>query len=372
MNTEIRKALDSIFTDRLKLVNHHWQDEQSQIEKKELIYKLTQDHIKSFNHLIQQRIQNELDAYGPLHDFIADPHVTEILVNNFDQIFIEKNGQLSQSTDFFYSHKTYENCIERVCQNCGSYINKEKPFIEFQLDQMRFTIIYKDLSRGSHILSIRKQPTISYSIDDLIKKNWCNQIEKAIVLKILESKKNFILVGGTSSGKTTVLQSLINELPLSSRQIIIEDTQELRLANSLSVSLLCRTDYLNAKNTVTMTDLLKRALRLRPDRLVVGEIRGGEATDLLMALSTGHEGSFGSLHAKNHHEALLRLEMLIQMGAPQWKQESIRRLIGLTINYIIVVTKKDGHRKLDGIYKITSVESTGISSHRIDSASEIN
>jgi pilus assembly protein CpaF len=209
------------------------------------------------------------------------------------------------------------------------------------------------------------------TLEHFHQKNWCTDSELKLLKHIVDQKENFIVVGGTSSGKTTVLQAMMNEVSPTCRSVIIEDTQELRPTNNLSVSLLTKTDFTHMKNSISMTDLLKRALRLRPDRLVVGEIRGGEATDLLMALSTGHEGSFGSLHAKNHSEALLRLEMLIQMGAPQWQHESIRRLIGLTIKYIIVVKKEKSRRLLDGIYKLCSVESNGITTMKVDSIEDL-
>lgn len=162
------------------------------------------------------------------------------------------------------------------------------------------------------------------------------------------------------------MQALINELPTDERMILIEDTPELNPPNTVSTSLLTQPSSSSSVPAVSMSDLLKRALRLRPDRIGIGEIRGGEACDLLMALSTGHSGSFGSLHAKSPHEALLRLEMLVQMGAPHWSIDSIRTLIGLTIQYIIVVEKKGSERKLAGIYKLETVEKTGFTISRKD------
>ncbi len=371
MKAHISSRIESILAARKDILSQSWDQEYTPIEKIALFKKNDQEHIHDLEEIDQRRILNELEKLGPIQNYIDDPEVTEILVNQPDQVIFEKLGVLHLAQDFFFNRDTYHECIERLCQMCGSYINKEKPFIETQIGHLRITIIYGDLSRGYHLLSIRKQSKTTMTLEQLRQKDWCTNEEYVLLKHIIEQKENFIVVGGTSSGKTTVLQALLAEIDSTCRHVIIEDTQELRPANFLSVSLLTKMDFTHSKNSVTMTDLLKRALRLRPDRLIVGEIRGGEATDLLMALSTGHEGSFGSLHAKNHSEALLRLEMLIQMGAPQWRQDSIRKLIGLTIKYIVVVKKEKSRRLLDGIYKLTSVESNGITTMKIESIQDL-
>lgn len=372
MNLTVQSTLKNIFNQNHEILSNNWSHDFDPKEKIDILKKILETTLQQINTVDKERILNELEKWGPLESLLNAEDISEILVNRYDQIFYEKAGLLYKSEDHFYSEQTYNDAIERICQYCHSFINKEKTFIEVQIGHLRISVIYKDLARGQHLLSIRKQPQNRFDLHQLYQKNWCTEIEKSILQKILSCKRNFIVIGGTSSVKTTVLQALMKELPANERLVIIEDTQELMTPNELSTSLLSRGDFLNPKNNITMTDLLKRSLRLRPDRLVIGEIRGGEATDLLMALSTGHEGSFGSLHAKNHNEALLRLEMLVQMGAPQWSQNSIRRLIGLTLNYIIVVHKENGVRSLQGIYKITSVESTGISSYKIENLSEID
>lgn len=371
MKPHISARIESILTANKEILAHSWDQEYSAAEKSILFKKNYQKHIHDLEEVDQHRILNELEKLGPIQSYIDDPDVTEILVNQPNQVIFEKDGVLNIAEDFFFNKETYHECIERLCQMCGSYINKEKSFIETQIGHLRITIVYGDLSRGHHLLSIRKQSQRMLTLEQFHQKNWCTDSELKLLKHIVDQKENFIVVGGTSSGKTTVLQAMMNEVSPTCRSVIIEDTQELRPTNNLSVSLLTKTDFTHMKNSVSMTDLLKRALRLRPDRLVVGEIRGGEATDLLMALSTGHEGSFGSLHAKNHSEALLRLEMLIQMGAPQWQHESIRRLIGLTIKYIIVVKKEKSRRLLDGIYRLCSVESNGITTMKVDSIEDL-
>ncbi len=372
MKPHISSCIESILAANKKVLAESWDQEYTAYEKSVLFKKNYQEHIHDLAEPDQRRILNELEQLGPIQAYLDDPEITEILVNQSDQVIFEKNGALHLAEDFFFNRETYHECIERICQMCGSYINKEKSFIETQVGHFRFTIVYGDLSRGHHLLSIRKKLRHMLTLEQFHQKNWCTKNELSLLKHIIERKENFIVVGGTSSGKTTVLQAMIGEIPSTCRSVIIEDTQELKPANNLSVSLLTRTDFNQAKNSISMTDLLKRALRLRPDRLIVGEIRGGEATDLLMALSTGHEGSFGSLHAKSHAEALLRLEMLIQMGAPQWQQDSIRKLIGLTIKYIIVVKKEKSRRFLAGIFKLSSVESNGITTMKVNSIDDLS
>jgi pilus assembly protein CpaF len=315
---------------------------------------------------VQLRVQSELNGLGPLDQLLQDSEITEILVNRFDQIYFEKKGHLARSPDHFFSEASYLAAIDRLSQTCQTYMNREKPFVETQLGRFRITLIFSELSRGHSLLSIRLQPEKFWTLTELQKSNWCTPSQAQQVQQIFQQRKNFLVVGGTGSGKTSFLQALLGEMKPDERAVMIEDTQELHPTNGASISLLTRQDPSQNVKEVTMDDLVKRALRLRPDRLVIGEIRGAEAKSLLMALATGHDGSFGSMHARNAHEALLRLEMLIQMGAPQWNLYSIRKLIAMTIQNIFVVEKINGARLLSGIYQISSVEESGITTQQID------
>lgn len=365
MNASTQLILDDIFTAHKKSLEANWQLE-SDVQLKHLEFKkIIQQKTAQLESCEQLRILQELEAWGPLEALKNDGEVTEILVNSPHEIIYEKKGELFFYDDHFYNEQTYNQCIERISQCCQGYMNKEIPFLEAQVDQMRITLIYKDIARGQHLISIRKQPQDAWTLEKLFANGWCTGEQMQYLESMLLKRKNFLVIGGTSSGKTSVLQALLNHLPANQRVVSIEDTQELRVPNRLSTSLLTKTDPLNHQNDVTMNDLLKRALRLRPDRLAVGEIRGAEATNLLMALATGHEGSCGTLHSRTAHEALLRLEMLVQMGAPQWSLESIRRLIGLTVQNILVVHRKNGVRQLEGIYEISSVEQTGITLYKV-------
>lgn len=334
--------------------------------KESFINSSLQKNIENLKQEDQTRIMNELNGFGPLQSLLEDDSITEILINQHDQIYFEHNGNLLKHTDCFFDRESYLLFIERLCQLCRTYINYDKPFIEHQLGLLRITAIFPELSRGEYIVSIRKQPKSFWTLDKLFSTSWATADELETLKNIITQRKNFIVVGGTGSGKTSFLQSAIHQIATTDqRLLIIEDTQELHPIAERSTSLLTRHDSTGKTPNITMNDLIKKALRLRPDRICVGEIRGDEATALLMALATGHDGSFGSIHARTAHEALLRLEMLIQMGAPQWSLHSIRRLIGLTIQNIIVVEKKDGKRKLQGIYEISSVEEHGVTLQQV-------
>ncbi len=334
--------------------------------KKDMIQKFTQQTYENLNPDEKNRLDNELNGFGPIANLLYDSEITEILINSYEHIYYEKNGQLIQSTDHFFDQSSYHSFVERLCSLSETFINSEKPFVEKQFNQWRLTLVFGALARGEYLVSIRKQPATAWTFNQLLQNQWCTEHQLKYLNHIIKNKENFILVGGTGSGKTSVLQAIIHAIGPNERTVIIEDTQELQPVYHLNTSLLTRIDPLKKLMDVHLNDLVKKALRLRPDRICVGEIRGEESTALLMALATGHDGSFGSLHARTPQEALLRLEMLIQMGAPQWTLASIRKLIHLTLQNIIVVEKRNGQRLLQGIYRLSSLEERGITLHQLD------
>jgi pilus assembly protein CpaF len=194
----------------------------------------------------------------------------------------------------------------------------------------------------------------------LVEVGWCAPEQSALLQDLLARRQTVLVVGPTGSGKTSVLGACLKELPAQERVVILEDTDELPLPNSASTKLLTRAQASPTLPDVSLTDLVKQSLRMRPFRLAIGEVRGAEAKDLLLALATGHEGSWGTLHASDPRQALLRLEMLIQMGAPQWSLQAIRQLMQLSLNAIVVCGNKNGHRFLEGIYRVAALESVGL------------
>lgn len=290
-----------------------------------------------------------IDAY------LQDPEITEVLINNFSKVYLEKKGSLFLADFHFSSENEYHQYIYRLLKISGENIDNEKPIICFQLGQARFQIVSPVITKKDYLVSIRK-----HHFGNLNLSTFCDSNETfKLVQKILKSQSNFIVIGKIGSGKTSLINACMESLSPNERLIVLEDTPELSSQNS--IGMYTRTNPLQPQNDITLSHLIKETLRLRPDRIVVGEVRGPEAKDLLMALSTGHKGSFGTLHAGTPQESLLRLEMLVQLGAPQWSLETVRRIIYFGIEYIILVEKKsDGKRKIQQISKIAGLESSGL------------
>lgn len=333
-------------------------DEQSHREK--AISQLILTNIEVHPPEVKQRLHDEFYGFGPLESLMRDPSINEIIVNNESTIWFEKNGQLQLADDLFYSLVSYRNIIERISQKANTHLTTEHPRAEGHFGNFRITLIGPSLTGGKVYVSLRQHPNSTWSLDKLLERQWCN-VEQAEVLKdIIAKHKNFLIVGATSAGKTSVTNALLGLMKPEERSVIIEDTSELALPNQASIKLLTRFDPQGILPEVRQEDLLKSTLRLRPDRIIMGEVRGSEAKDFLMALAAGHGGSFGTLHAQDPAQALIRLEMLIQMGAPQWSLIAIRRLIHMSLNYIIVAGRnRDNQRILKGVFRICSLEENG-------------
>lgn len=316
---------------------------------------------------VSERVQNEFESWGPLVKLIADENITEIIVNGPASIWFEKNGRLQQHNDSFFSELSFRNCIERLCQKSQTHITTEYPCADGRFLDFRLSLIGSELTHSSIHFSLRRHPKNPWSFHKLIEKEWCTEKELSFFEAIIKDRKNFLVIGATGSGKTSVLNSFLNLLPNNERVIVIEDTAEIALPNEASMKLLTREDPQGVLTFIDQSQLVKRTLRLRPDRIVMGEVRGSEAKDFLMSLATGHAGSFGTLHAQDAAQALIRLEMLIQIGAPQWSLAAIRRLIQLSLDYIIVTDRTfDGARKFKGAYRLCSLEDTGILLEKVD------
>jgi len=308
---------------------------------------------------IQQRVLAEFYGYGPLELLFENRFLTEILVIDLNSIWIEFHGKLSQFPDSFFSELSFRNIIEKICQTSGAHITLENPYFDGAFQDFRLTLVGPGMTHQKTQLSFRRHPKNPWTLTKLLEAQWCQSKDLAILQKIFISRQNFIVVGPTSSGKTSVLNAMLGLCKDNERIIAIEDTPELHLPNSASTRLLTREDPQKVLPSIDQNQLVRTSLRLRPDRIVMGEMRGPEAKDFLMALATGHRGSFGSLHAETPHQALLRLEMLIQLGAPQWNIDALRKLIFMSLNCIIVTEYKNGQRQLQGIYRIASLEETG-------------
>ncbi len=302
--------------------------------------------------------------YGAfLQEFWLDLDITEILILNLNEIWFEKGGVFTKAPLCFESPLHHQNFLHQLCDEAGIQYNYEHPHTDGQWKHFRVHICAPPISQVV-CLTLRRLRQSSIRLEDLQAKGWCDSKSTEFLKNSVRNKKNIIVVGGTGSGKTTLLNTLVAEAP-NDRCVFIEDTPELLCANPFSSKLLTRKDYQGNLRELTQSDLLRQSLRMRPDRLIVGEVRSGEAKDLLMALSTGHAGSMTSLHAGSANEALLRLEMLVQMGASQWSLSAIRRLIQLTVDFIVVTQKQKNSWRLQGVYKISSLEEFGFTVEKV-------
>ncbi|MEQ1877410.1 MAG: ATPase, T2SS/T4P/T4SS family [Bdellovibrionia bacterium] len=307
----------------------------------------------------RDRIRDEYFELGPLKTLMDDPEVTEIIVNGPESVWYEKSGRIFRHDDMFLSQLTFSNVIRRVCRQSEIQVTLAHPYASGTWRKFRIQIVGPPISK-EFILTMRSRPENPWTFDRLLERSWCTEKQFQTIRALVESRSNFLVVGPTGAGKTSVLNACLRLTNPQERIVILEDTDELETPNETSVKLLTRCDPDNLLPQIDLSVLLRHSLRLRPDRLVLGEVRGPEAKDLLMTLATGHSGSLGTLHAANAQEALLRLEMLIQLGAPQWAQWTVRRLIQLSLQHIIVTGKRDdGKRVLEGIFRLSSLEDFG-------------
>lgn len=333
----------------------------SKLSRSQEMTGLLQQKLQSLSEDERLRAKNEFEGFGPLTALMDNSEITEILINGPQEIWFELHGKLQRSHDEFVSDLTYQNFLDRLNLLTGLQISVEKPVAHGDYKNFRIHWISRFLTKTSDALSFRRHPENPWTFDRFREAGWSSEEGIRCLERILLERKNFLVIGETGSGKTSVLNACLQFFPTNERVVLLEDTKELCLPNQASLRLLTRSALSDVIDEVSLTELVRNSLRLRPDRIVVGEVRGAEAKDLLLALSTGHSGSFGTLHASQAQQALLRLEMLIQMGAPQWQSEIVRKLIGQSLQMIVLVGRNsEGKRKLKSIHQLTSVEETGI------------
>ena len=295
-------------------------------------------------------------------DLLDDKNISEIIVLSYNQIAFEKDHQLHLLNTAFDSNEDYNIFLQYFYNQIGMELNFNEAFIHTRWREFRLQLSFTEDLKSKVQICMRRLRFEALELEQLEEKKWLQKEQKIFLNNLIKEKKNILIVGATASGKTTLLNSLIQSCENNCRCIILEDTAELCLPNAISSRMISRTQYDSQLRNYDLSHLLKESLRMRPDRLIVGEVRGTEAKDLLMAMATGHQGSMGSMHASSAQEALLRLEMLVQMGAKEWNSQSIKKLIYLSIEYILVMQKIKGKNpELKSIHKIQSYEDFGIS-----------
>jgi pilus assembly protein CpaF len=312
-------------------------------------------------------VLDELLGLGPIEPLLKDPTITDILVNGHAQVFVERFGILEASPVRFKDSRHLYRIIQKIVSAVGRRIDESSPMVDARLaDGSRVNAIVPPLALDGCSLSIRKFARVPISMERMIEIGSI-PFQVAEVLKaIVKSRRNVLISGGTGSGKTTLLNAMSAFIDGHERIVTIEDSAELQLQQEHVVRLETRPPNIEGRGEVTQRDLVKNALRMRPDRIIVGEVRAGEAFDMLQAMNTGHDGSMTTVHANSPRDALSRVEQMIGMSAIEISPRSARAQIASAINVVIQVTRlSDGRRKLTSLSEITGMETEVITMQEI-------
>ena len=300
-------------------------------------------------------IQNEINGYGPLTDLLENDAVTEIMVNGINDIYVEIDGRLvkDESVSFINDNHIIRT-IQRIVQPLGRTIDAVNPMVDARLpDGSRLNAIIPPLSLSGPVITIRKFSKRMESVEDLMRMGSLTKNMAEFLQACVEAKLNIIISGGTGTGKTTLLNILSSFIGDDERIITIEDAAELRLHQSHVISLETRMVNYEGEGEITIRDLVRNSLRMRPDRIIVGEVRGKEAFDMLQAMNTGHEGSITTLHANSPEDAINRLETMMLMNDMELPVAAIRNYIEKAINIVIQIERlSDGKRKISSISEV--------------------
>ena len=303
-------------------------------------------------------LKDEMLGLGPIEVLLKDPTVTEVMVNGPKKIFVERMGRLQLTDIQFHDDSHVMNIIERILSPIGRHIDESVPLVDARLeDGSRVNIIIPPLSLVGPCITIRKFATKALSVDNLITFGTLDRKMADFIKACIQARINILVSGGTGSGKTTTLNVLSSFIPENERIVIIEDAAELKLQQEHVVTLESRPANIEGNGEITIRDLVKNALRMRPDRIIVGEVRGGEALDMLQAMNTGHDGSLTTAHANNPRDALSRLETMVLMAGFEMPIRAIREQVSSAIELILQQSRlKDGSRKITYITEVQHME----------------
>lgn len=307
---------------------------------------------------LTQEILWEVLGLGPLEPLLADPTVADILVNTYKRVFVERYGRLELTPIQFRDDVHLRKIIDKIVARVGRRIDESSPMVDARLlDGSRVNAIIPPLALDGPSLSIRKFSKDPLQLHNLIDKKALTPEMSEFLQGVVGARLNVLISGGTGSGKTTILNILSGFIPSQERIVTIEDAAELQLRQEHVVRLETRPANIEGRGEVNQRDLVRNALRMRPDRIIVGEVRGAESLDMLQAMNTGHDGSLTTLHANSGRDALTRLETLVAMAGLSLSNKALRQYISSALNVIIQLTRfSDGSRKVTGIQEVTGME----------------
>ena len=304
--------------------------------------------------LLITRILDESVGFGPLEPLINDPDITEILINGYQEVYVERKGKLQEVQITFRNDEHVRHIVDRIVAPLGRRIDESSPMVDARLpDGSRVNAVISPISLSGTLVSIRKFRAEPFKVEDLLQFDSMSKDMATFLDGIVRAKMNTLISGGTGSGKTTLLNVIATSIPHGERVITIEDSAELRLDRPNVVGMEARPANVEGKGEVSIRNLVRNALRMRPDRIIVGEVRSGEAFDMLQAMNTGHEGSITTVHANNADDALRRVEAMVIMAGMDLPSTIIREYIVGALDIIVQATRlTDGTRKIVSISEV--------------------
>jgi pilus assembly protein CpaF len=307
---------------------------------------------------IVSAVSDDVLGYGPIEQYLADPSVTEVMVNALTPIYVERAGKLHRTDSRFVSDDHLRRVIERIVSEVGRRIDESSPMVDARLaDGSRVNAIIPPLALDGPALTIRKFAQNAYDVHDLVELATLTPELADFLARCVEGRLNILVSGGTGTGKTTLLNVLSSMIGDDERIVTIEDAAELQLKQSHFVRLESRPPNIEGRGEVTARDLVRNALRMRPDRIIVGEVRGGEALDMLQAMNTGHDGSLSTLHANAPRDALARLETMVLMAGIELPLRAIREQAASAVDLLVHLSRlRDGTRRVTRVCEVNGME----------------
>lgn len=316
---------------------------------------------------LAQDVHNEMFGLGPLEPLLADPTVNDILVNTWRQVYVERRGKLELTDITFFDDAHLMKIIERIVSRVGRHIDESTPMVDARLpDGSRVNAIIPPSAIDGPLVSIRRFSVTPLTVDDMVRNRTFTPAISRLFEAISKAKLNILISGGTGSGKTTMLNLISGFIPADERIVTIEDAAELQLRQPHVLRLETRPPNIEGKGEIAQRALVRNALRMRPDRIILGEVRGAEALDMLHAMNTGHEGSMATLHANTPRDALTRLENMVSMSGFSLPVKAMRQQIASALNVVVQAARlADGTRRLMSIQEITGMEGDVINMQEI-------